>query len=47
MEKVNGGKADALNCGINLADEELVCAIDADAILDADALLLSCRPFVE
>ena len=46
-EKVNGGKADALNCGINLADEELVCAIDADAILDADALLLSCRPFVE
>lgn len=47
VEKVNGGKADALNCGINLADEELVCAIDADAILDADALLLSCRPFVE
>jgi len=46
-EKMNGGKADALNCGINLADEELVCAIDADAILDADALLLSCRPFVE
>jgi len=46
-EKGNGGKADALNCGINLADEELVCAIDADAILDADALLLSCRPFVE
>jgi cellulose synthase/poly-beta-1,6-N-acetylglucosamine synthase-like glycosyltransferase len=46
-EKVNGGKADALNCGVNLADEELVCAIDADAILDADALLLSCRPFVE
>jgi cellulose synthase/poly-beta-1,6-N-acetylglucosamine synthase-like glycosyltransferase len=47
VEKANGGKADALNCGINLADEELVCAIDADAILDADALLLSCRPFVE
>ncbi len=46
-EKANGGKADALNCGINLADEELVCAIDADAILDADALLLSCRPFVD
>jgi cellulose synthase/poly-beta-1,6-N-acetylglucosamine synthase-like glycosyltransferase len=46
-DKRNGGKADALNCGINLADEELVCAIDADAILDADALLLSCRPFVE
>jgi cellulose synthase/poly-beta-1,6-N-acetylglucosamine synthase-like glycosyltransferase len=47
VEKANGGKADALNCGINLADEELVCAIDADAILDADALLRSCRPFVD
>jgi cellulose synthase/poly-beta-1,6-N-acetylglucosamine synthase-like glycosyltransferase len=47
VEKENGGKADALNCGINLADEELVCSIDADAILDPDALLLACRPFVE
>ena len=47
VEKANGGKADALNCGINLAEEELICAIDADAILDADALLLSCRPFVD
>src|SRR5206468_3632339 len=46
-EKRNGGKADALNCGLNLADEELICAIDADAILDEDALLLTCRPFLE
>ena len=47
VEKANGGKADALNCGINLADRELICAIDADAILDQDALLLACRPFLE
>jgi len=47
VDKDNGGKSDALNCGINLADEQLVCAIDADAILDPDALLRSCRPFVD
>ncbi len=47
VDKENGGKADALNCGINLADEELVCSVDADAILDRDALLHSCRPFVD
>jgi cellulose synthase/poly-beta-1,6-N-acetylglucosamine synthase-like glycosyltransferase len=46
-DKANGGKADALNCGINLSSMELVCAIDADSVLDDQALLRSCRLFID
>ncbi len=38
VDKVNGGKADALNAGINFAQYPLVCAIDADTLLDSGAL---------
>jgi cellulose synthase/poly-beta-1,6-N-acetylglucosamine synthase-like glycosyltransferase len=38
IDKVNGGKADSLNAGINHAVYPLFCAIDADTILDAGAL---------
>ena len=38
IDKVNGGKADALNAGINHAVYPLFCAIDADTVLDAGAL---------
>ncbi len=47
VDKENGGKADALNAGINLALYPLFCAIDADSVLEADALLRVVRPFVE
>jgi cellulose synthase/poly-beta-1,6-N-acetylglucosamine synthase-like glycosyltransferase len=47
VDKVNGGKADALNSGLNLALYPLFCAIDADSILESDALLRLVRPFVE
>jgi cellulose synthase/poly-beta-1,6-N-acetylglucosamine synthase-like glycosyltransferase len=45
--KRNGGKSDALNVGINLAGHELVCMVDADSILDHDALLQVVKPFAD
>ena len=47
VDKVNGGKADALNVGICAANYPLVCCIDADIILDEDALLRLARPMIE
>lgn len=47
VDKVNGGKADALNAGLNLSLYPLFCAIDADSILESDALLRLVRPFIE
>jgi cellulose synthase/poly-beta-1,6-N-acetylglucosamine synthase-like glycosyltransferase len=47
IDKVNGGsKADALNAGINLCRAPLFCAVDADSLLEADALLRAVQPFV-
>ena len=39
IDKVNGGKADSLNCGLNLARYRYVCGVDADTVLARDALL--------
>jgi cellulose synthase/poly-beta-1,6-N-acetylglucosamine synthase-like glycosyltransferase len=47
IDKENGGKADALNVGINIARSEFVCCIDADSILEEDALLKAMKPFHE
>lgn len=47
VDKENGGKADALNCGINWASFPLFCSIDSDSILDPDSLLKTVRPFIE
>ncbi len=38
IDKENGGKADALNCGIRYAAYPLFCAIDSDTMLDPAAL---------
>ena len=47
VRKDNGGKADALNVGINVAGYPLVCMVDADSILDPDALLSVAKPFAD
>jgi cellulose synthase/poly-beta-1,6-N-acetylglucosamine synthase-like glycosyltransferase len=39
VDKNNGGKADSLNAGINVATKEYFCGIDADSLLESDALL--------
>jgi len=47
IDKANGGKADSLNAGINLAQGELFIAIDVDSIIESDALLKMVKPFLE
>ena len=47
VDKKNGGKADALNAGINLSKYPLVCGIDADCVIEKDALLRIVRPFLQ
>jgi len=39
IDKANGGKADALNVGINVASKDFFCGIDSDSLLEPDALL--------
>ncbi len=46
LRKDGGGKADALNAGVNVATGELVCSIDADTLIEADALQRMVRPFL-
>ncbi len=47
IDKENGGKADALNTGINLASHQYLVCIDVDCILEQDALLKLLKPFME
>ena len=39
VDKVNGGKSDALNAGINVSQFPLFCNIDSDSLVDAKSLL--------
>jgi len=47
VDKENGGKADALNVGINIAKNEYFVCIDVDCVLEQDALLKLAKPFLE
>ena len=43
VDKVNGGKSDALNCGMNHARYRYVCCVDADTVYHRRALLTGMR----
>ncbi|MBN2980340.1 glycosyltransferase family 2 protein [Cohnella algarum] len=47
VDKSNGGKADSLNAGINLSHYPLICSIDADSLLEKDALIRMSRVYME
>ena len=47
LDKENGGKADAINAGINYASGKYICTIDADSVLDPDALKEVVNPFID
>ncbi|MCL2320331.1 MAG: glycosyltransferase family 2 protein [Treponema sp.] len=47
VDKENGGKADALNAGINVSRYPYFVSLDADSVLDADALVRIALSFME
>jgi glycosyltransferase involved in cell wall biosynthesis len=47
LDKVNGGKADAWNAGLNVARYRYVCGVDADTVFDRKALLKVMRVAVQ
>lgn len=47
VDKENGGKADALNVGVNVSKNDYIVCIDVDCVLVKDALLLLAKPFLE
>ena len=46
LDKETGGKADALNAAMNAARHPFVVAVDADTVIEPDALLRLARPFL-
>lgn len=47
VDKLNGGKADALNTGINVSKNPYIVCIDVDCIMDKDVLLKLAKPYLE
>jgi cellulose synthase/poly-beta-1,6-N-acetylglucosamine synthase-like glycosyltransferase len=48
VDKENGGgRADAMNAGVNAARFPLFCTVDADSVLQRDSLARLVRPFLE
>ncbi|MCR8670382.1 glycosyltransferase [Agrococcus sp. HG114] len=47
VDKENSGGSDSLNLGIDLASKELIVRVDADSIIEPDALLSVSRPFAD
>lgn len=46
LDKANGGKGDSLNAALNAARFSYVLAVDADTLIERDALLRLARPFL-
>lgn len=47
VDKVNGGKADALNVGVNVSHYPYICSLDGDSVLEQDAFLKVMKPIIE
>lgn len=47
VDKVQGGKSDAINAGVNCVRYPLFCVVDADCILQPDSISRVVRPFLE
>ena len=47
IDKENGGKADALNAGMNISTREYFVSMDVDSVIEPDALLKLVKPFME
>lgn len=47
LDKENGGKADALNAGINVSRYPVFVSIDADSLLEKDSLIQIILPFIK
>jgi cellulose synthase/poly-beta-1,6-N-acetylglucosamine synthase-like glycosyltransferase len=46
VDKENGGKADALNVGLNVCRTPLVCCVDSDTLIERNALVSMVEPFI-
>ncbi len=47
VDKPNSGRSDAINVGINHASKDLIACVDADSVLEANALLTVTQPFLD
>jgi hypothetical protein len=46
VDKINGGKADSLNAGINVAKYDYFLAIDVDSVIEPNALIQLVKPIL-
>lgn len=47
IDKERSGKADSLNCGINVSKSPYFCSVDADSLLEQDSLIKLITPIME
>ncbi|WP_270180794.1 glycosyltransferase family 2 protein [Alkalihalobacillus sp. CinArs1] len=47
VDKMNGGKADALNAGMNVAHYPYFCSLDGDSIIERDAFAKVMKPIID